>query len=353
MQSIQSLQNIEASLTENLAQANSSVKFGGNELDEKIKKITSKISSSFKVDYSVEMKFRAGEEKRLKEIYINYLLGKKDDFNSHYIRLLAWHLQDLKVMNKKNSMLSIFEYQPFALAPFTVIEKTFRLFSRNRIEPNKAAFPLVMNYLNNYKSASKRYKFNLYRYLRSIKFAGDLDVYFVGIENIISWVQLVGIEKKLPWVQQRTVEKVGIRADFSERLMSLAIPQRTLDTVYFSDAWFYWMMYYSDLSNEKILKKLNCSFFKICSENNQKIILAKIIYLEWMVEKLEKLEEICINYIFPLTKSNPFKKEFWTFDCDENYKKYLDSAWNFIEQDFVKSQNSDIRKMLITAEKNK
>lgn len=339
MQSIQSLENLEASLTENLAQANSSVKFAGNKVDSKIKKITSQIKKNFKVDYYVELNFRAGEKERLTEIYKNYLFGKKNDFNSHYIRLLAWHLHELKIMQKKNSMLSVFEYQPLALAPLTVIEKTFRLFSKNRIETEKVSFPLVMNYLNNYKIASNRYKLNIYKYLKHIKFADDLKVYFVGIEKIFSWVV------------QRTIGKAEVGADFSERLLSLAIPERTLDTVYFSDVWFYWMSHYADLSNEKILENLDCGFFKNCDENHQKIILANIIYLEGMIEKSSELERICQKYIFPLIKKgNPFKKEFWNVECGEYYKRYFDYAWNFIEQDFVK--NSDYQNMVISAEKN-
>ena len=63
--------------------------------------LTLAIKKELKIDYSKTLKFKPSEKERLQQIYVNYLTGKSDDFNSHYIQLLAWHIQDFKIIKKK------------------------------------------------------------------------------------------------------------------------------------------------------------------------------------------------------------------------------------------------------------
>jgi hypothetical protein len=343
MKSLTVLENANKFLNETLSVTNFSNIFVNKEIDRTVCSLTLSIKKELKIDYSKTLNFKPKEKERLLQIYINYLIGKNDEFNSHYIQLLAWHIQDLKVMSKKIGKdekgeikyvnVSIFEYSPNLLNPFSVIEKTFKLFNKKRIDVNKISFALIMNYLNNYKIASNRYKKELKKYLRAIKFCDDLDIYFDFEKVIINTIN-------------KTEKQFYLDTSFPKRLQNLKISPRTLDTVYFADAWLTWMLQYAKLWDENIIKELNCSFFKICNEDYQKILFAKIIYMNNLrLKDLKKTELLCVKYIFPLIKKgSPLIKEFWSMNYTGIYKQYLDVAWNFIEQTFV--NNSKYKHMI-------
>lgn len=332
MEAINSLENADLFLSKLLVASAGSVPFVNKDIDRQIREVTLAIKNELKVDYSKTIAFKPGEKERVTRIYVNYLISnKQDDFNSHYIQLLAWHLHELKIMSqKKGEKLSVFEYSPNPLWPFTtVIEKTFQLFKKKRIDVTKVSYALILNYLNNYKIASGRYKNNLRKYLKSIKFSEDLDVYF-NVRNVPTYVAY------------RTAKITPPTEPYFERLHHLKIDLRTLDTMYFSDTWREWMLNEANLSDENyVLKNLNCSYFKNCNEDMQKIILAKIIYVNAMRSLIiTRVESICEKYIFPaIEKGNPFKKEFWELNYTGIYKEYLDYAWFFIEEAFVKNKS--------------
>lgn len=335
MKSLKALENADTSLNQTLTVAKSSKSFANKEIDRKVRSLTLAIKKELKVDYSKTVNFKPKEKERLTQIYLDFLTGKSDDFNSHYIQLLAWHLQDLKVMpTKKGYKVSIFEYAPNPLALFTVIEKTFKLFQKKRIDVDKVSYALILNYLNNYKIASNRYKNELRKYLKGIKFSEDLDIYF-NISNVITYTV------------NKTAKIVPPMEPYPERLLRLKIRPRTLDTMYFADSWFAWMFNVADLTDSSyVLKNLNCSYFKICNEDIQKIILAKIIYSNNLsIVNNWETEQICVAYLFPaIKKGNPFKKEYWDLNYTGVYKTYLDSAWNYIEKTFV--NNSQYKHMV-------
>lgn len=338
MESLKTLENVELSLNDILVQSKSSSSFASKEVDRKVRSLTLAIKKDLKVDYSVTKKFKPKENEKLETMLIEYLTGKGDDFNSYYIQLLAWHLIELKIMpSKSGNKVSIFEYSPNPLALYTVIEKTFKLFQKKRIDTEKVSYALILNYLNNYKIASNRYKNELRKYLKSIRFSDDLGVYF-------------DINKAITYTVNKTIKLVPPMEPYPERLLKLRIRPRTLDTVYFADSWFAWMFNAADLSDEAyVLKNLNCSYFKICNEDVQKLVMAKIIYdngLSYI--KRNSLAQICMRYIFPIIKKgNPFKKEFWDLNYSGYYKTYLNSAWDFIEQTFV---NDDSYKNMVNFE---
>lgn len=334
MESLKVLENTDKFLTQTLTVAHTSNSFANKEIDQKVRSLTLAIKKELEVDYSKTVHFKPKEKERLTQIYINFLTGKSDDFNSHYIQLLAWHLLELKVIAQKNGdKVSIFEYAPNPLAIFTVIEKTFRLFQKKRVDVNKVSYALILNYLNNYKVASNRYKNELRKYLKIIKFSDDIDVYF-NINNVLSYTL------------NKTEKIVAPMTSFPERLLRLRIRPRTLDTIYFADSWFAWMFKVANLTDTDILKNINCSYFKICNEDMQKIILAKIIYENNLsLKKFRETEQLCVEYLFPAIKNgNPFKKEYWNLNYTGMYKTYLDTTWNYIEQTFVK--NSEYKHMI-------
>lgn len=329
MQTIKIISKTDDFLNETLLTAKES-SFFNKKTDDKIYEKILKIKNNLKIDYSVPITTKANELERVKQIYINYLLGKGNDFNSHYIQILAWNLFNLKIIKTKSGVqISIFEYSPNPLAPYTVIEKTFRLFTKKIINSNKIIFALLITYLNNYKKVSNRYKNNLQKYLKDIKFSKYTNLFFVSdYEKIYKYFL------KLSQRFENTI------ISFPEWLTKLKIPESLLNTTYFSDLWFYWIVHYADLSDTEILKNLDCIFFRNCDENLQKIILAYIIYSKRksLIEKYFDVMNLCLKYIFPaIKKGNPFTKEFWNIDCDEIYKKYLDVTWNFIEEAFVRN----------------
>ncbi|MDO4481057.1 MAG: hypothetical protein Q4B56_08370, partial [Erysipelotrichaceae bacterium] len=253
MNSLEALRNTDDALNETLNVVKTSVSFASKEVDRKVRSLTLAISKELKVDYSKTMKFKPGEKERLTQIFIDYLTGKSDDFNSHYIQLLAWQLLELKIIpTKKDYKLSIFEYSPNPLALYSVIEKTFKLFNKKRINVEKISYALILNYLNNYKIASNRYKNELKKYLKSIRFSEDIDVYF-NINNVIQYTM------------NKTVKLVPPMEPYPERLLHLKIRTRTLDTIYFADSWFAWMFNMADLTSDYVLRNLNCSYFKVCN----------------------------------------------------------------------------------------
>ncbi len=320
MKALASLENWNTSVENRLAQLDSSA-FCEKKVDKKIRCLTQKIKKEFTEDYTKPVNFKKNEKERVEKIFIDYLTGKSDDFNSHYIQLLVWNLIDLKVLNvKKLGKQSIFEYSPNPLAPYTVVEKTFRLFQNKRIDPNKISFGLVLNYLNNHRIASNRYKAELKKYLKTIKFCKDSNVYF-NVKNVDGYMI-----KKL--------RSEDVTKPFPESLLKLRIRLETFNTVYFSDAWYEWMFKRADLTSRYVLENFDCNYFRICDENMQKILLAKIICdnaKKVIFGVRVNLEEICLKYIFPSIKNgNPLEKEFWNLNYKGIYKNYLDSAWFFI-----------------------
>ena len=227
--------------------------------------------------------------------------------------------------NKSGKIVSIFEYSPNPLAIYTVIERTFKLFNKKRIKSNKIAFALLLNYLNNYRVASNRYKNELRKYLKSIRFSKYVDIFFTKDIVYYSWLKC---------------ESLNIT--FPERLLKLGLDEKILDSVYFSDAWFLWMISSADLTDEiNILKKINCIYFKNCNDVLKKILFANIIKKNCMLlnKNFGILKYICEEYIFPLIKNgDPLKENFWIVNYEGKFHEYvtdsLQFAWNFISTYF-------------------
>ena len=132
MKSLIALENTDNSLSETLSVAKFSNSFVSKETDKILNSLTLAIKKELKIDYSKTLKFKPSEKERLQQIYVNYLTGKSDDFNSHYIQLLAWHIHELDVLPvKKHGLIrnvTIFEYSPSSLIPITATNRIFGLF---------------------------------------------------------------------------------------------------------------------------------------------------------------------------------------------------------------------------------
>ena len=161
----------------------------------------------------------AKEAQQLKGMISDFLVKKNDLFNTYYIQLLAWHINDIKIMKGGKSIL---EYAPSPLLPISATNKIFTLFSPKRIDTEKVSTALLLNYLNNYAVASSRFKNVLRRYLKSVRYSKEIDIYFVGVDEVVSFIF------------KRTTNHQN--ATFQERLKHLGIRQITTDTKYFKDA---------------------------------------------------------------------------------------------------------------------
>lgn len=230
MQSLEALDTLAKTVSSSYSFAYKYENFVSVQTDKTIKNFTDRIKKQFEVTYTKPIEMSTSEMKELKLLIIDFLKNKKNNFNSHYIQLLAWHIDDMKVMNQKTKFaersVSFLEYAPNPLLPFTVTNKIFQLFEKTNIEPEKVSTALLLNYLNNYEKASTRFKNVLRRYLKSIKYIKDVDIFF----NFITLGQFL-TKKRIEY------KKIGDGEKFLRSLLELSgVNPVLLETKYFNDA---------------------------------------------------------------------------------------------------------------------
>ncbi len=224
MESIVALKNLQDNISLINSYANEYDDFLSKKKITTIEKDIAEIKDIFSIDYTRPIKMTKKEEENLKKMVIEYIREKKDNFNSHYIQLLAWHIHELKVLSiMKHGVVvrnvSFLEYSPRALIPISVTNRIFGLFLSKRIETEKVSTALLLNYLNNYEYASPRFMNILKLYLKRIHFSRNIDIYFDST-NVINY-----LEKKVPTKN----------LNYSERLKALGLREITINTKYFND----------------------------------------------------------------------------------------------------------------------
>ena len=224
MESISALENLEENISKINSYANEYNDLMTKKKIDTIEKTIVEIKETFKIDYTIPLKMTKKEEQELRKLVLEFVREKKDNFNSHYIQLLAWHIHELDVLPvKKHGLIrnvTIFEYSPSSLIPITATNRIFGLFLPKRIESEKVSTALVLNYLNNYEHASARFMSVLNSYLKRIHFSKNTDVYF-NFLNVVNY-----IEKKTP----------ASKLNYFERLKILGIRENTIHTKYFINA---------------------------------------------------------------------------------------------------------------------
>lgn len=324
MQSRVALQNAKEFVLSTVQKTKKSPIVFESAVHENVMLFSEKIKKELQLDYSQKINLREGEKEKLEKLFVSYLSGKDCNFNSHYIRLLAWYLQDLKIIKQKSgNSISVFEYAPNILFPYTNVEKTFTLFKK-KIPAQKVSFALLQNYLNNYGISSARYRRELFTYLKNAKCSRD---------TIFCFNSKMVKAKLLP---QKNAQ--GAEYNVTQTLLNLRLPNRLLSTAYFCDVWFFWIFNNADLRSEKVLSQVDCIFFKGSSQEKQKLLLAKIISTAPKIDgKRTTVEYICSRYVFPnVTSGNIFEKAFWETKTDA-YKSYFETAWNLLEECFIKT----------------
>lgn len=218
MQSLEKLNVLDKTTSEIFFYASQYHNFISTKTDLEIEKSIREIRKKFLVDYTKPMKMSAKELQNLKIMVAEFLRDKKDNFNTHYIQLLACHIDDIKILKGGTSFL---EYAPSPLLPISATNKIFTLFLPKRIDSEKIATALLLNYLNNYRKASTRFKTLLRRYLKGIKYSRDVDIYF----NMVKIGQI--LIRQPPEKREKYLENASAL---------FGIRECTLNTNYFKDA---------------------------------------------------------------------------------------------------------------------
>lgn len=224
MESISSLENFQEKISQINVYAHEYDDFMSKKQIISIEKNIAEIKDTFSIDYTRPLKMTKKEEETLKKLITEYVRGKKDNFNSHYIQLLAWHIHELEVIPvRKHGVVrnvTFLEYSPNALIPISATNRIFGLFLPKRIETEKVSTALLLNYLNNYEYASSCFMGVLSSYLKRIHYSKNTEIYF-NYSNVVSV-----IERKTP------VSKMSYR----NRLTTLGLREITLHTKYFDNA---------------------------------------------------------------------------------------------------------------------
>ncbi|MDO5773989.1 MAG: hypothetical protein Q4P16_06745 [Spirochaetales bacterium] len=220
MQSITELKNLENITNEVFVYANTYNDFLSQKKINTVQNTIEEIKESFLVDYSKPLVMTEIEKANLFGMITDFIINKKNIFNSHYIQLLAWHIHELKILPvKKRGIVhnvSFLEYSPNPLIPITATNRIFSLFLSRRIAPEKVSTALLLNYLNHYETASSRFKNVLKSYLKRIRYSKNVNLYF-NYRDII-----FNIKNNIP-------------ISCYEKLKQLGISENLLQTKYFKD----------------------------------------------------------------------------------------------------------------------
>lgn len=261
-----------------------------------------------------------------------YLKEGNSNFTTSDIEKLACIIIDFK---------PIVEYNPIWLFFYSKIEKVYALFNKAGLDKDKIAYALLLTYLNNYnKVSSQRYRNNLHKYIRGTVYKLHNDIYFYQYR----------VGAGLPKV-------VANGIGFCDRLAMLGLEPSLLGTKYFRDEWVYWMRHVAIIDSEELLAALNCDYYKACSADEKKVVLAKTILDSYMATKrgtikaTMPLEDLYIKYILPLMQGNPFSKRYWN-DLDGNYPAGYtpNGAYNILKQLFI--DNPKYKQLIIAAKTN-
>ncbi|UKI56271.1 MAG: hypothetical protein L6V90_03675 [Treponema succinifaciens] len=199
MQAITELKNFENITNEVFLYANKYNDFLSQKKINTVQNTIEEIKESFLIDYSKPLVMTEIEKANLFEMITDFIINKKNIFNSHYIQLLAWHIHELKILPvKKHGIIhnvSFLEYSPNPLIPISATNRIFTLFSPRRIPPEKVSTALLLNYLNHYEMASARFKNVLKSYLKRIRYSKNVNLYF-NYGNFVSNIEKLYFEFK-------------------------------------------------------------------------------------------------------------------------------------------------------------
>ena len=101
MESLSALENLDENITQIKIYAQEYDDFMSKKRIDTIEKNIAEIKDIFKIDYTKPLKMSKKEAEELRRLILDFVRTKKDNFNTHYIQLLAWHLHELDVLPVK------------------------------------------------------------------------------------------------------------------------------------------------------------------------------------------------------------------------------------------------------------
>lgn len=141
----------------------------------KIDKTLTKINNTWKIDYAEKPKIRSSEKTKLEKLFDDYLENKTDNFNSHYLKLLAFSYPQMYCLPQKKSdeKLSLLQSKNGFQ-----IRKVLKLFSKHKKSRRFFLDGLVISYLDNYDESTKKFRDNFLSFLKRLNYCKNVKYLF-------------------------------------------------------------------------------------------------------------------------------------------------------------------------------
>lgn len=297
-----------------------------------LQNVIERIKDNFIIDI-YKPTIKKNDKKILNELIKDYLENEKDNFNDYYIYLLCWNINKFKPIKKfkKNNkilLFSFFEYQPDFFDFNSETKKIFKLFYSHNDCKEKISYILLKIYLSNYTKASQYFTELFKQYLITAKCINHINLFFnVYYAGIYGSCNIHFYKYK----------------SFSQRMIDcFRIHSSILQTNYFEDAWFLWMIKYADVTNITVIQDLlsmeysSYNFFNKCSDFEKILILSRIILKNF--SKGNDIVELYNDYLQNLFPFDPLIPENWIFICNIKQLKQLIKSSNILQNLLVSNK---------------
>lgn len=254
-----------------------------------IKKINNIFSNDIEnIDFN-----NTSQREFLSNLLYKYLVKDDNKFSVKLIEQFSAWFFHCYIQNNKDTGNNIKLYQ---LSDKLILGKIFKLFDTVGVNKQLIGDNLMTSYLNLYKNCSQQFKKLLKSFINHINIINNLDLYF-DQELFIRQIQNTDIEKE----------------NYSEYLLTKLIRNRFINTKYFSDMWFWWVIICADVLSEKFIKNnIVAGFYPTVDLDQQKVILAYMANRVEQIQGNETRNSYFMNYLIPVIGNhNPTHIEYW------------------------------------------
>ncbi len=284
-----------------------------------------RIKDNLSIDYTSHDEIKENDLKKLNQLVSDYLKFDKDEFDKRYIIFLSWNIHNIKPVIKKvgdkKKFQSLLEYQPGVFVSLPKTKKIFDLFEKHSECKERISAALMMTYLKNYNHASEYFTTLLKKYLKSVGFSKDLNLYFdVNKAGCYGW------GKSFSHCQKSFLRKL----DFFQVRSSYA------GTKYFEDAWYFWMTSKANPSSKMVLEDLSCRYFYACTDFEKVLILSRLtVKINHSGNDFESIYNKYLRDLFPIDPNIPSAWLPKKAECDIKMIKQLVDASNIFQRTFA------------------
>lgn len=247
----------------------------------------------------------------LSTILYKYLAKDDNKFTVKLIEQLSAWFTHCYIQKGTDTDDSLKLYQ---LTDTFILEKIFKLFESPNVNKQLVGNNLMTSYLNLHKNCSPQFIKILMHFVKRNDIVENLDDYFD--KNYF-----------IKQIRENEAEK----ENYTEYLTAKNIKNRFINTKYFSNIWFWWVMKCADVLSENfITNNIVSGLFTKVSLDEQKVILAYMAKQIDSISDNEKRNNYFRNYLIPIIgKHNPIHIEYWKITDNELeaiYGKLLESA---------------------------